>query len=281
MFNKRVNYLKVHQLNRANFLTYLSHRSLIVFMICLTMVSATVAQEAAEQNLTVDQPDAEVLRQMRHNPFARKDFTNRIEREIRPTGDSQFMPSSVSKDSAEFAETEVLNGVDTTFNGRLEDGYTRVETVAVQPDGKILAGGSFNTVNGVRRYGLIRLNADGSNDATFNAGNSGPNNSVNAIEVLPDGKILIGGFFTAYNGVSAVRLAKLNSDGTLDTSFNSGSGANGVVYKIQSLFDGRFIIAGSFLLYNGVTANRSILRSPRRSSTAQSIKRQSRRTGEL
>ncbi len=64
--------------------------------------------------------------------------------------------------------------LDTSFNGNISDGYTRVEAVAVQPDGKSIFGGSFPVVNGVRRNLIARLNADGSIDDSFNAGNSGP-----------------------------------------------------------------------------------------------------------
>lgn len=49
---------------------------------------------------------------------------------------------------------------------------------------------------------------------------------VNVIAVQPDGKLMIGGDFTQFNGVTRNRVARLNSDGSLDTSFDPGLGAN-------------------------------------------------------
>src|SRR5438876_11293118 len=70
----------------------------------------------------------------------------------------------------------------------------------------------------------MRLNADGTRDTTFNAGGVGANNLVLAVAVQPDGKLVIGGKFTSYNGDAAAsdRVMRLNADGTRDPSFNAG-----------------------------------------------------------
>ncbi|RZL04713.1 MAG: hypothetical protein EOO62_20665, partial [Hymenobacter sp.] len=70
-------------------------------------------------------------------------------------------------------------------------GYPHV--VALQPDGKILVGGYFDTFNGVARGGVLRLNADGSLDPTFAPTGSGLNYDVDAMVLQPDGKVLVGG----------------------------------------------------------------------------------------
>ena len=91
-------------------------------------------------------------------------------------------------------------------------------------------------------------------DTTFNPGGLGVNGTVNAIAVQPDGKILIGGQFTHYNGDGAASdgIVRLNSNGTLDTTFNyGGAGADLTVFAMAVQADGKVIIGGSFLSYNG------------------------------
>lgn len=130
-----------------------------------------------------------------------------------------------------------------------------VRAPAVQPDGKVLIGGSFTTVGGVPRSRIARLNEDGSVDASFVVG-TGVNDRVEAIGVQPDGKIVFGGNFNFYNGVQRNRLCRLNADGSLDTSFAIGTGPSSAVYVLKLLPDGRILIGGVFTSYNGTIRNR-------------------------
>src|SRR5690606_39124938 len=91
----------------------------------------------------------------------------------------------------------------------------------------------------------------GTLDETFNVG-TGANVEVKAIAVQPDGKILMGGGFTLYNGFSQNRLIRLFPDGSVDESFNIGTGPSGIVNKIKVLEDGKILIGGAFSRYNGV-----------------------------
>ncbi len=125
---------------------------------------------------------------------------------------------------------------------------------ALQPDGKILVGGDFTTINGVGRKGIARLNANGSLDATFDPG-MGADLMVFAIVPQADGSILIGGLFFNYNGVPRNRIARINSDGSLDTSFSVGVGPSGPVVEILQQPDGKLIIVGVFVLFNNVAKN--------------------------
>lgn len=100
--------------------------------------------------------------------------------------------------------------------------------------------------------------AQGQLDGTFQVG-TGPNQPVEAIAVQSDGKILIGGGFTQYNGVVRPCIARLNEDGSLDTSFDPGQGANGVVRDIAVRSDGKILIAGDFTTYAGAASNRIAL----------------------
>ena len=106
-----------------------------------------------------------------------------------------------------------------------------IMALALQPDGKVIIGGSFTSFNGVNRYHVARLNTDGSVDTTFNPG-LGANDKVRAIALQSDGKIFIGGEFTSYNRTTCNYLARLNTDGSLDTAFTPGNSINGPVYSL-------------------------------------------------
>jgi uncharacterized delta-60 repeat protein len=129
-----------------------------------------------------------------------------------------------------------------------------VNKILVQKDDKIIIIGFFNYVNGVYKRGVARLNPDGTLDPTFNPGGVGTYDNLMGGEIQPDGKILIGGYITNYNGAAVGRIARLNTDGTLDNTFNTGgSGAGGIVARQMSIqSDGKIIICGFFTSYNGV-----------------------------
>ncbi len=198
--------------------------------------------------------------------------------------------------------------VDTGFNvgtggSAASTTYTYLDAVTVQPDGKILVSGSFTSFNGQPASGLVRLNANGSLDASFTspftaaseptsvvlqpdgnvlvAGSNlmigttrtgavrlRPNGTVDAsfanttipggstfnrydasLLVQPDGKILVVGSFALANNT---RVARLNADGTLDTSFQVSPGSNTMPYSVGLQADGSVLVAGTFVNAAGV-----------------------------
>ena len=154
----------------------------------------------------------------------------------------------------EIARLNPDGSLDTSFT---TDASDQVSAVTLQSNGKILVGGKFTQVNGVARGGVARLNPDGSLDTTFLATGSGVNGEVTAIIVQPDSKILIGGEFTQVNGVTRNRIARLNSDGSLDTSFlTTGFGANDTLFAITLQSDLKILIGGRFTQFNGAVRNR-------------------------
>jgi uncharacterized delta-60 repeat protein len=101
-------------------------------------------------------------------------------------------------------------------------GFWEVKCLALQPNGKVLLGGFFTSVNGISRQGIARLNTDGTLDRTFDAGLMLDWNwyqAVRAIAPQPDGKVIIGGNFHRVGGIALTNVARLNSDGTVDTAF--------------------------------------------------------------
>lgn len=126
--------------------------------------------------------------------------------------------------------------------------------VAIQSDGKIIIGGGFTNYNGTNVNRILRLNTDGTIDTSFAVG-TGVENSISTISIQTDGKIIIGGEFTTYNGSSTNRLARLNSNGILDTSFSIGTGVNNAIWCSKIQTDGKLIIGGLFTMYNGTSMN--------------------------
>ena len=131
-----------------------------------------------------------------------------------------------------------------------------VQALAVQPDGKIVIGGSFFAVNGVARNRIARLKADGSLDTVFAAAGTGPNNQVEALALQPDGKMILGGWFTDVAGTARGRVARLQTNGILDAAFSTPTGANNTVYEVAVQSDGKVLLAGAFTTFNGVSRNR-------------------------
>jgi uncharacterized delta-60 repeat protein len=132
----------------------------------------------------------------------------------------------------------------------------------------IYVGGSFTHYDGVSKRGLVRLNSDGTIDATLDVG-TGFVGSVNALAVAPDGDLYVGGSMTSYKGTSiGLGLVRLNPDGTIDNGFDIGSfpniGFNGTVWAMAMAPDatGDIYVAGQFTTWKGTTANRIVRLDP-------------------
>ena len=128
-----------------------------------------------------------------------------------------------------------------------------VNDIQVQPDGKILIGGTFTQVNGAIRGRIARLNADGSLDNSFNP-LGGANGDVLTVALQPDGKVVIGGKFTAVNGINRAYMARLNADGSLDAGFTANS--NYFVNSIVVQPNGKIIAGGEFTVVNNSPRSR-------------------------
>ena len=143
--------------------------------------------------------------------------------------------------------------IDTTFKSGVGAAGS-VQASVIQSDGKIIIGGIFSFYNGAIRHNIARINNDGTNDTTFKDG-TGANSYVQAIGIQNNGKIIIAGSFTAYNGINVNRIARLNANGSFDSTFNIGLGANGYIKSLVIQANGKIIIVGNFTSYNGTTIN--------------------------
>ncbi|HMQ77891.1 MAG TPA: delta-60 repeat domain-containing protein, partial [Flavobacteriales bacterium] len=142
--------------------------------------------------------------------------------------------------------------VDPTFSSGPGPSPSGIGNILVQPDGRILVTGTFNTFNGVQRERIVRLESTGSVDLSFDAGPASGTGPYQTIALRPDGRILIGGSFTSVQGASRPGLAQLLSNGTLDPTFQVGSGFN-PVGPTRMVLDmaGRVLCTGLFTGYAG------------------------------
>ena len=96
--------------------------------------------------------------------------------------------------------------------------------------------------------------APGEIDAAFLP--AGANGQVNAVARAADGKLLVGGNFSIIGGMNRNRIARLNADGTVDTTFHPAAFADGAVHSIAALADGRVVLGGNFGEVNAVTRSK-------------------------
>jgi hypothetical protein len=167
---------------------------------------------------------------------------------------------SINDVTREFIGRTNTNGTtDLTWpNASTEFDSSVTAPIVPQSNGKQIVGGAFTTYNGTNVGRICRLNIDGSLDTTFNTGGTGFNNTVNAIWVNTDNTILVGGEFTTYNGVSANKIIKLNSDGTINDTFDYGSGFNDSINWIEKNGSG-YYIGGKFTTFKGSSYLRFIV----------------------
>ena len=157
--------------------------------------------------------------------------------------------------------------IDTSFNGSgvatttfgTGSGTAIASSTVIQPDGKIIAGGT-NSSSGKDVFTLVRYNPNGSLDSSFDGDGvlttvmqaSGGGDELNALALQPDGKIVAAGISTNSTNRD-IGVARYNTDGSLDTSFNSsgklifsfaaGSDDYGLTMVLQP--DGKIVVAGA------------------------------------
>lgn len=138
--------------------------------------------------------------------------------------------------------------LDDTFTAPLfssgSSGYVR--DAVEQSDGKLVIVGHFTTINGTSVGRIARLNANGSLDSSFNFEEDGFNNHAFVLRLLSDGSFLVGGQFDSYNGTAVSSLVKLNSDGSLNSTFSENVVLSNHVFAIHVLSSGGIYVGGDF-----------------------------------
>jgi uncharacterized delta-60 repeat protein len=162
------------------------------------------------------------------------------------------------KDAEQILRLNQDGSIDSTFTPETVGGFDSfpdVWQILVQPDAKVLVAGNFTTFAGNdARDGIVRLMSDGTVDATFAPVTV--NGFVYSAALQADGKVLIGGIFTSVNGVADPGVARLNANGSLDSSFQatgftrSTSGTRVRAIIVQNN-DGLIILSGNFRVGTG------------------------------
>ncbi len=122
------------------------------------------------------------------------------------------------------------------------------------PGGKVLVGGDFDTLGGyIVPRNIGRLNADLSVDTAFNTVISGANGVITQLAPVGDGRVWVAGNFSTFLGVARGKTARLNTDGTLDTTFVPGTGPNVAPTAIAAMPGARLAVGGKFTSFDGAS----------------------------
>ena len=168
---------------------------------------------------------------------------------------SNFATAQISNDDA-FNSTDRGHGFGDGPNGFVRD-------IKVQPDGKVLIIGDFTKYNGAVRSGIARLKGNSQGmDSSFVTGSGFAGGFPKKMELQPDGKIVVIGTFSSYNGTTANGMVRINPNGFIDNTFNIGNGTLptvGAITAIKKLSNGKFMVAGLFTNINS-TARAGLVR---------------------
>lgn len=127
--------------------------------------------------------------------------------------------------------------------------------------GDLYVGGAFNNYNGDVANNLVRLNSNGVRDLFFTTG-VGLNNTVFHIVPTGDGSgdLYVAGAFTSYNNLQANEMVRLNQNGTMDSTFSTGSGFNNTVFRVAPAQDGSSDVyaVGQFTEYQSTPIGRFV-----------------------
>ncbi|MFZ4401441.1 MAG: T9SS type A sorting domain-containing protein [Bacteroidales bacterium] len=157
---------------------------------------------------------------------------------------------------------DTLGSLDTSFKSIFIGGNPR--PLFIQNDGKIIVCGGFYIINNPYELCLIRLNADGSLDSTFNNFNLKTiGNGVGTVCPTTDGGYLIGGGFKLYQGYARSCIVKTDINGFIDTTYFNGPGIDSTHYSGDTPYVGGIVkgtgdtyyLMGYFTYYNGVKVN--------------------------
>lgn len=146
--------------------------------------------------------------------------------------------------------------IDTNFELSDKTDIYQVHSTILTSENKVLVGGERIRVNqwntGWIDKKIVMLKSDGNLDTSFNGNGVGFNDTTLIIKIQNDGKILVGGKFTSYNNITQNRVVRLNSNGSIDETFNIGTGFDDTVNTIEIQSDNKILIGGDFKKFNGL-----------------------------
>ena len=150
--------------------------------------------------------------------------------------------------------------IDETFTpNMIINGISSYKSTSLLPNGNLLISNmglqdyTYRFPIAITQNGIIDTLTYKSIGEKSNHSNNYPSIITSAVQ--NDGKIIFGGGFTNIKGVSVNNIVRIQVNGSIDESFNIGSGFNDVVQKIQLQSDGKILVAGQFTKYNNSNQN--------------------------
>jgi uncharacterized delta-60 repeat protein len=176
-------------------------------------------------------------------------------RVIKPLGNGQIMVGGWfnnynNRTANRLVRINEDGSADAGFNAFYGD-KTAVYAVAVQQNGQMITSGHSLNEMGLFSRDIVRLNADGTVD------NSWPgttNEKTESLLMLPNGKVVVTGYFSMVNGQPRSRIARYNEDGSLDDTFIAN--ADSYVWTVAPALDsGKILVSGGFTSIDGIPRN--------------------------
>jgi len=177
----------------------------------------------------------------------------------------------------------IVAGRFTTFNGVAKNRIVRLNSdgtidptfvvgtgfnnvaldVDVLADDSMIVVGYFTTYQGVAKQKIVKLTSTGSIDATFVVGigftPTGGTNYLSLARIPGETSFYVSGYIDTYKGITLHNITKLDSVGNIDPSFNPGTGFDARTTAVEVVWGNKLLITGSFLTYNGISANGTIV----------------------
>lgn len=179
------------------------------------------------------------------------------------TGETKFNLFLDIYDPYETVERDFNGG---TFDFKLKALYLTDYTTGNE-DGSYFVYGNFTQFNGATASRVIKINANGSQDVTFNANLGGPNSvpyegmrlyRIDSSAYGREDGLYVTGFFSSYNGTYGYGLRKLHPNGTIDTTFSpsdfTATGGYRYTEDMTQQTDGKILLCGLFGSYSNVSS---------------------------
>ena len=153
-----------------------------------------------------------------------------------------------------------------TINSPDYDYLGYADVVFIQSNGKIVVAGQSglydDSIGGIAdNYSIIkRFNVDGTEDESFTSPkfHGDYDGYIRDIKQQSSGKLIVVGHFTEIDGVTYNRIVRLNTDGSVDETFDVGTGLNNNALVCKILSDNSVIVGGSFTEYDGEVVGRIV-----------------------
>jgi uncharacterized delta-60 repeat protein len=170
-----------------------------------------------------------------------------------PSGSTLNRIVRVNQDGTRDNTFQIGTGFSATVNVIKEDTST----------GNVYVGGTFTNYSGVGVNRIVRLKPDGFIDTTFNIGTGFINGTVTDIALQPDGKVVVVGGITGYNGTNIAKIVRLNTDGSIDSGFQTTSGFTGALGAVNPqnvIIDsaGKIVVAGQMTGFSTTSIGRFV-----------------------